>query len=56
MHTSYLVFFFRESEYACQSGQCIDAATTCDGIQDCSDGSDETQVLCEPTPWVDWDS
>ncbi|XP_016661100.1 modular serine protease isoform X1 [Acyrthosiphon pisum] len=38
-----------ESEYACQSGQCIDVATTCDGIQDCSDGSDETQVLCEST-------
>ncbi|KAL4131302.1 hypothetical protein QTP88_008635 [Uroleucon formosanum] len=38
-----------ESEYACKSGQCIDVASTCDGIQDCSDGSDEIQILCEST-------
>jgi len=53
LHSAYLVFFSRESEYACQSGQCIDVATTCDGIQDCDDGSDETQALCEPTTLVD---
>ncbi|XP_029343825.1 modular serine protease isoform X2 [Acyrthosiphon pisum] len=35
------------TEYGCESGECIDVSDTCDGIRDCSDGSDETRLLCE---------
>lgn len=35
------------TEYGCGSGQCIDVSDTCNGIRDCSDGSDETLLLCE---------
>jgi len=35
------------TEYGCESGECIDVSNTCDGKQDCSDGSDETRLLCE---------
>jgi len=35
------------TEYGCGSGQCIDVSNTCNGIRDCSDGSDETLLLCE---------
>jgi len=34
------------TEYACESGECIDVSKTCDGTQDCTDGSDETFILC----------
>ncbi|XP_029343828.1 modular serine protease isoform X3 [Acyrthosiphon pisum] len=35
------------TEYGCGSGECIDVSNTCNGIRDCSDGSDETSLLCE---------
>ncbi|XP_060836737.1 modular serine protease-like isoform X1 [Rhopalosiphum padi] len=35
------------TEYGCESGQCVDVSKTCNGIRDCSDGSDETLLLCE---------
>jgi len=35
------------TEYGCGSGQCVDVSNTCNGIRDCSDGSDETLLLCE---------
>ncbi|XP_059472946.1 modular serine protease-like isoform X3 [Neocloeon triangulifer] len=34
------------SEFTCFSGECVPLASTCDGIQDCSDWSDETYSLC----------
>ncbi|KAE9530732.1 hypothetical protein AGLY_011194 [Aphis glycines] len=36
-----------EYQYKCKSGQCIDSILTCDGTQDCKDGSDETTKLCK---------
>ncbi|CAH1715671.1 unnamed protein product [Aphis gossypii] len=38
-----------ETEYTCKSGQCIDITSICDGLQDCTDGSDETEILCGST-------
>ncbi|CAH1709698.1 unnamed protein product [Aphis gossypii] len=36
-----------EYQYKCKSGQCIDRRFTCDGTQNCKDGSDETTKLCK---------
>ena len=36
-------------EFACHTGQCIDGRYVCDGINNCSDGSDED--YCNSTGW-----
>uniref|UniRef100_A0A2M4BGG7 Putative trypsin-like serine protease n=1 Tax=Anopheles marajoara TaxID=58244 RepID=A0A2M4BGG7_9DIPT len=33
-------------EWKCNSGQCIESASKCDGVVDCKDGSDETSKAC----------
>ncbi|VVC40317.1 Hypothetical protein CINCED_3A018266 [Cinara cedri] len=35
------------NKFKCKSGKCINKASTCDGIRDCQDGSDETLLLCK---------
>ncbi|KAJ9583788.1 hypothetical protein L9F63_021878, partial [Diploptera punctata] len=37
------------TEFQCTSGQCIDETTVCDGVKDCTDGSDEVSSLCSKT-------
>ncbi|CAD6995691.1 unnamed protein product [Ceratitis capitata] len=34
----------------CWSGQCVNIKDKCNGIRDCADGSDETEVLCGAIP------
>jgi len=34
--------------FSCTTKECIDQASICDGLADCSDKSDETQSLCAP--------
>ena len=34
--------------WRCDNARCILAAWKCDGTEDCSDGSDETDQLCRP--------
>lgn len=37
---------FRESQFRCRNGECIESELLCDGKANCSDQSDETQVEC----------
>ena len=32
--------------FACGSGECLPLTVTCDGAENCNDGSDEDQVYC----------
>lgn len=41
---------FRDGEFRCSSGQCIDEFTVCDGKVNCADKSDETQKQCGDLP------
>ncbi|CAI6362231.1 unnamed protein product [Macrosiphum euphorbiae] len=34
--------------FRCANKECVDPASICDGVADCSDKSDETQSLCAP--------
>ena len=41
-------FYCEESKVKCLEGlQCIPKWSKCDGIQDCSDGSDEIEAICK---------
>ena len=35
-----------ESDFVCNSGQCVPNRWQCDGDPDCEDGSDESAELC----------
>ncbi|XP_060874108.1 uncharacterized protein LOC132947887 isoform X2 [Metopolophium dirhodum] len=35
-----------DDNFNCSNGQCIEWPLVCDGLKDCSDGSDETNELC----------
>lgn len=39
-------------DWQCADGQCINAATRCDGQPDCSDGSDEDVATCDGLPSI----
>lgn len=39
-------YYFRNNEFRCISGQCIDEDNKCDGIAQCSDRSDEIKETC----------
>ena len=34
--------------FTCRSGQCLPAYVFCNAVQDCQDGSDEDEFICEP--------
>ena len=38
----------RDTQFTCNSGECISSSWKCDGNFDCDDGSDETAELCSP--------
>lgn len=38
----YVLFFFAKDEFRCTSGECVSKVAQCDGMSDCSDGSDES--------------
>jgi len=42
--------------FRCDSGQCILSAWSCDGTEECEDGSDEKQALCYPELEVEEDN
>ena len=43
-----------DTEFACLRGECINVNITCDGVEDCQDGSDELEAACyfKGTIWV----
>jgi len=36
----------RSDEFECRNGQCIEMDARCNGIEECTDKSDETEELC----------
>ncbi|XP_063898963.1 modular serine protease isoform X2 [Helicoverpa armigera] len=36
----------RNGEFRCNNGECVEDVSRCNGTTECSDGSDETSVLC----------
>lgn len=40
------MYFFRDFEFRCESGQCIHEDLVCDGKADCRDRSDEKVGVC----------
>lgn len=41
---------FSINEFRCNTGQCIDEDSVCDGKTDCTDKSDETVQVCSALP------
>lgn len=47
LHVLYIIQNrFREDQFKCQNGECIQRGLLCDGRADCTDQSDETQLEC----------
>lgn len=38
-----------QEEFTCGNGQCVPNYRKCDGRRDCSDGSDESYAVCQPS-------
>lgn len=39
--------YYSSNEYRCKNGKCILSSNICDGINDCTDNSDETTDICK---------
>ena len=37
------------TEFMCNNGKCVPSLNLCNGVDDCGDGSDETDEVCKYT-------